>query len=53
MGGEAVIDEGQLREIVNRLSILHDHHADLSEEIMAIISEGGEATRIGRSSEKI
>jgi hypothetical protein len=41
MGGEAtVIGEAQLREMMGRLSVLHDQHAELSEKIMTTISEG-------------
>jgi hypothetical protein len=41
-GGQAtVMGETQLREMVDRLSVYHDRHADLSEESRAIISEGG------------
>jgi hypothetical protein len=32
--------EGPLREMMERLSVLHDQRADLSEDIMATISEG-------------
>jgi hypothetical protein len=40
--GATVIGEAQLRERMDRLSVLHDQNADLWEKIMTIISEGGD-----------
>jgi hypothetical protein len=39
--GATVIGEAQLREMMDRLAVLHDQHAELSEKIMTTISEGG------------